>query len=118
MAQYEHLPIYKKMFDLAVYTEKIVKNFSRYHKYTIGAEIRNLTRKVLVLVIRANSSHDKKAILLEVRELLEELKILARLAKEVKAFGSFNSFEYFVKEVVEVSRQNEGWLKSQNRGSL
>ncbi|MDI6757804.1 MAG: four helix bundle protein [Endomicrobiia bacterium] len=114
MAQYEHLPIYKKMFDLTVYTEKIAQNFSRYHKYTLGAEMRNLTRGILVLLTRANSMKDKKATLLEVRDKLEELKILARLAKEVKAFSSFNSFEHFVKELVDVSRQNEGWLRSQN----
>lgn len=28
MAQYEHLPIYKKAFDLAIYFDKIVRNFS------------------------------------------------------------------------------------------
>ncbi|MFA5779930.1 MAG: four helix bundle protein [Elusimicrobiota bacterium] len=114
MAQYEHLPIYKKMFDLTVYIEQIVKNFSRYHKYTIGSEMRNLSREVLVLVIKANSEKDKKEMLLKVREKLEEMKILARLAKEVKAFGSFKSFEYLVKELVDISRQNEGWLRSQN----
>lgn len=40
MAQYEHLPIYKKAYDLALYFEKIVRNFSRYHKYTLGTEMR------------------------------------------------------------------------------
>jgi len=34
MARYEHLPIYKKAMDLAVYLEKIVRGFSRYHKYS------------------------------------------------------------------------------------
>ena len=57
MAQYDYLPIYKKAFDLCVYTKKIiyffvhlkfprnflgfeqiVKNFSRYNKYTIGSD--------------------------------------------------------------------------------
>jgi len=39
MARYEHLPIYKAM-DLTVYLEKIVRNFSRYHKYThVGTRI-------------------------------------------------------------------------------
>jgi len=31
LAQYEHHPIYKAAFDLLVYFEKIVKNFSRFH---------------------------------------------------------------------------------------
>jgi hypothetical protein len=37
MARYEHLPIYKKAFDLFLYFEKIVRKFSRYDKYTLGA---------------------------------------------------------------------------------
>ena len=30
MAYYEHLPIYRKAMETAVYFEKIVRNFSRY----------------------------------------------------------------------------------------
>jgi hypothetical protein len=39
MARYEHLPIYKKAMDLAIYFEQVVRNFSRYHKYTLGSEV-------------------------------------------------------------------------------
>jgi len=35
---YENLPVYKKTLDLTVYFEKIESNFSRYHKYTVGAK--------------------------------------------------------------------------------
>jgi len=114
MARYEYLPIYKKMFDIVVYIEKNVKNFSRYYKYTLGTEMRNLSREILVLIIKANSLINKKEMLLNVRDKLEELKILTRIAKEVNAFNNFNSFEFLVKEIVATSRQNEGWLKSQN----
>jgi len=114
VAQYEHLPIYKKMFDLVVYFENIVKGFSRYNKYTLGSEMRNLSREILVLIIKANSAREKKALLLNVRDKLEELKILVRVSKEVKAFKNFTSFEYLIKQIVEISRQNQGWLKSQN----
>jgi hypothetical protein len=31
MARYDHLPIYRTAFDLAVHIEKIVRHFSRYH---------------------------------------------------------------------------------------
>ena len=41
MARYEHLPIYKKAMDLSIYLEEAVRNFSRYHKYAIGAELSN-----------------------------------------------------------------------------
>ena len=46
MARYEHLPIYKKAMDLTIYLEKIVRNFSRYHKYTLGSELRAKSREI------------------------------------------------------------------------
>jgi hypothetical protein len=91
MARYEHLPIYKKTFDLFLYFEKIVRKFSRYDKYTLGADLRDTTRSVLKLIVRANSSQEKRPVLEEIRTQLEELMILVRVAKEVKAFENLNS---------------------------
>lgn len=51
--------------------------------------------------------------LLDLRDKLEGLKVLVRICKEVKAFHNFNSFEYAITMLVELSRQNEGWLKGQ-----
>ena len=56
MARYEHLPIYKKAMDVAVYFEKAVAGFSRYHKYTIGTDLRNKSREIVGLIVKANSS--------------------------------------------------------------
>ena len=39
MAQAEHLPIYKKSYDLCLHLEQVVRGFSRYHKYTLGTRI-------------------------------------------------------------------------------
>jgi hypothetical protein len=44
MARYEHLPIYKQAMDVAVHFEKVVAGFSRYHKYTLGTELRAQNR--------------------------------------------------------------------------
>ena len=112
MARYEHLPIYKQALDAAVHFERVVAGFSRYHKYTLGTEIRNQSRAVLGLIVRANGVRDRAAVLLELRQHLDELLILLRLAKEVRAFRSFQSFQYAIEQVVSVSRQNEGWLRS------
>lgn len=112
MARYEHLPIYKKALDVAVHFEKVVAGFSRYHKYTLGSELRNQSRAVVSAIVRANSQADKLPALLGLRDRLEELTLLIRLAKEVRAFQSFKSYQYVVEEVVSVSRQNEGWIRS------
>jgi len=40
MAQAEHLPIYKASYDLCLYLEQVVQGFSRYHKCSLGADLR------------------------------------------------------------------------------
>ena len=67
MARYEHLPIYKQAMDVAVHFERVVAGFSRYHKYTLGSELRNASREVVGLIIRANSERDKTEALKGVR---------------------------------------------------
>jgi hypothetical protein len=60
MARYEHLPIYREAYDLTVHiVEKIVRNFSRYHKYTLGTDLQNKTRAVLEKIIEANNTPDR-----------------------------------------------------------
>ncbi len=55
MARYEHLPIYKQAMDVAVHFEKVVAGFSRYHKYTLGTELRNQSRAVVALIMKCVS---------------------------------------------------------------
>jgi hypothetical protein len=116
MARYEHLPIYKKAMDLAIYFEKLVRNFSRYHKYTLGSELREKSRGIVKSIIKINSTVERLPLLFQLRDELEELKVLIRICKEVKAFNRFNSFVYAFNLVVELSRQNEGWIKVQKKG--
>ena len=50
MARYEHLPIHKKAMDLAVYLKRIVRSCSRYHKYTLGSELRAKSREIVGVI--------------------------------------------------------------------
>jgi len=104
MAQAEHLPIYKASYDLCLYLEQVVRAFSRYHKYTLGADLRDGARRVLKLVVRANARRDKAPVLLEVREELEQLKVVLRLGHDVKAFPNFNAFEHAIAQVVAIAK--------------
>jgi len=115
MARYEHLPIYKQAMDLAVYLQGAVRNFSRYDKYSTGSELRELSRRIILLIIRANSSMNKRQDYL--KELVvncEMLKTMLIFAKETKAFQSFRSFRHASNMAVILCRQSEGWLKSSN----
>ena len=114
MARYEHLPIYKAALDLTVHFEKVVAGFSRYHKYTLGTELRDGSRGVLQQVLKANNAPgaaERKAELLVLRERIDALTLTLRVAKEVKAFKSFAGYLHAVEQVGSVARQNEGWFK-------
>jgi hypothetical protein len=116
MAQSEHLPIYKASYDLCLHFEQVVHGFSRFHKYSLGSDLRDGARRVLKLIVRANARRDKVNVLFEVREEIEQLKVLLRLCHDVKAFARFSSFERAITLVTDIARQNEGWLKSQRTG--
>ena len=63
-----------------------MRNFSRYHKYTLGSDLRNISGKIVRLIIKANSEKDEKdkvSILEEVRVEIEELKVFAEICKNV-----------------------------------
>jgi len=113
MANTEHLPIFKRAYDLCLYLDQVVRGFPRYHKHGLGADLRDCARTVLRLVVRANSRRERVETLLELRETVEELKVLLRLACDAKAFPKVSSFEHAVTLAVDIARQNEGWLRSQ-----
>ena len=92
MARYEHLPIYRAAFDLAVHIERQVKNFSRYHKYTLGTELRDGSRRILQRIIEANESRERASLLESLRGEIEGFKVTARLAHESEAFASTRGY--------------------------
>jgi 23S rRNA-intervening sequence protein len=84
MARFEHLPIYRKAFDLTVYLENAVRQFSRDHRFGLGQDLRAVARRVCLRIMRANASAERWVELRELRLELEELLLLVRLAKEVR----------------------------------
>jgi 23S rRNA-intervening sequence protein len=120
LARYEHLPIYKAALDLVVHIEQVVAGFSRYQKYSVGAELRESSRAVLMQVLKANNAQSGKPRgdeLTKLREMIDSLLLIMRIAKEVKAFKSFAAYVFAVKQAGSVARQNEGWLKQNMQSS-
>ena len=110
---YENLPIYKKSFDLLVYIEDVVRNFSRYHKYSVGEILREDCRMLVKNIVKASKSDIQLRIefLENVMEILDELKIYINVSKELKAFNNYNSYHHSIKLVDDVMRQCAGWMK-------
>jgi len=111
MARYEHLPIFRDAYDLAVHMEKIVRNFSRYHKYALGADLRNKSREILEKIVKANNAGNRESHLLALREELEALKVTARLCHDSGGFSGTRSYLYVAERITIIARQHEGWIK-------
>jgi len=110
---YDELPIFKSALDFVVYIETIVKNFDKYHKYTLGVDLRNHAKKMLFLIHKANITKEERiAILMKLRDTCDEMKMLLRISKELKAFKSFNNFEHSSKLIVDICKQSQSWLNS------
>ena len=134
MAQTEHLPILRyalratqdgstrrrclhAVCGLRIAGGPIALSSERTRAYRrVGQDLRDGTRRLLRLVVRANARRDKSPVLSVIREEVEELKVLLRLCHDAKAFANFNSFEHAITQVVDIAKQNEGWLKSQQKG--
>ena len=114
MARYEHLPIFREAYDLTVHVEKLVRGFSRYHKYTLGTDLRNKTRAILDQIVVANNSNgDRLERLEDLRKQLESLKVLNRLCHDSGAFaGGTGSYLHMAERITDLARQNEGWIKA------
>ncbi len=96
-----------------MHIEKIVRNFDRYHKYSLGAELRDESRTILQTIISANNAvEERKRILLELRQHLEQLQVLIRLCHESGGFSSIRAYIYMSEQVQGIAKQNEGWLRS------
>jgi len=87
--QHTVLPIYKSALELAVYIEQIVRTFEKYHKYTMGVDLRQKSKALLFGVNRANMSENRVEALTQLRDICEEMKMLLQLSKELQAFKSF-----------------------------
>jgi hypothetical protein len=107
---YDNLPIFKSALDLVVYIETIVKGFERYHKYTVGEDLRNYSKELMFMIQRANMSEDRVSELVNLRNKCEEVKMLIRVIKELKAYKSFKQFEHSSKLTMNVCRQAQAWL--------
>lgn len=118
MARYEHLPIWADAMKLSVGIERAVAGFSRYHKYSLGAELRRSAMQLLGLVVRAARASAQRGVELERLVLTaEQIKAQLALARELKTFKSFTIWADLAALSVTISKQSEGWLQQARRAT-
>ncbi len=109
----ERLPIWRDSQQLLLQIEVAVRGFPRYHKYTVGAELRRQAMRVCQILSRAIAAHNEQRIrrVQQLLEVLGDLKITVQLAKELKAFASFRAFGEIAELTVAIGKQGGAWLR-------
>ncbi|MFH7320137.1 four helix bundle protein [Desulfurivibrio sp. D14AmB] len=112
MRHLHHLPIWRDANRLMLELEQAVRGFSRYHKYTVGSELRTTALRICQTIHRAQSRKQGKLNLVQqLAEQVDDLKLQIQLARELKAFENFAQFQRVAELTVSLGKQAGGWLK-------
>jgi len=93
--------------------EQAVRGFSRYHKYTIGTDLRTQAMTVVRMCHRAWRDMPRQA--KWVADLIwsvDELKLSLQLGSQIRAFKSFAQFQQLILLAENVGRQAGGWKRT------
>ena len=105
-------PIWRDAQRLLVLTEEAVRRFPRYHKYTLGGDLRRQAMQVCRLVNRAwRDPQGRSRHVAHLVMAVDEFKLLLQLGKEVRAFAGFGQFQQLTELAVGLGKQSGGWRR-------
>jgi hypothetical protein len=112
MADYLHLPIFIKTYEFNKYIYRIIRQFPREYKYTLGKELQQIMWQILDEIMRTNSLPDeeKKKGLNKISELFDMFKVRFRLAYEIGALSK-PKFCIAQKQIEEIGKMIGGWQR-------
>jgi len=110
-------PIYRDIRSLLVHTEDVVRRFARYHKYTVGSDMRTQAMQLMRGVHRAVYEPARQVEHVQALVwLVDNYKLTLQLAMEVGAFThgakgtpSFAGFETAADLAAGIGKQCGGW---------
>lgn len=115
MTRYEHLPVYKSVYDFELYYYRLCRGLPKDVKYEIAAEVKGHISHLLEAIIRANNSIDKINHLQEALILLELVKFKIRMMREIGSL-KIKSYEFISRSIFDISRQIQSWLLWAEKG--
>ncbi len=102
------------LYDLSLWVMKATNRYPRNWRVTLGDRLDRVMLDMLVLAQQACLRREKKALLQELSDLLESLRILIRLSRDLGCLD-LRRYEYAAKQMDEIGRQLGGWMKQQHR---
>jgi len=112
MAQYLHLPIYIKTYEFIKFVYRVVQQFRKEYKYTLGTELQQIIWQILDEIIKTNSlPDDQKGTSIEkISQLFDKFKIRFRFAYEIGLMTD-KKFGIAQKEIGEIGKMIGGWQR-------
>ena len=113
---HKSIPIWRDATALMLDMEQVVRHFPRYHKYTLGSEMRQQVMRVCRLINHAfnhpsQQAEDKRIVIQQLVMAVDDLKLQIQLAKELHIFRNFAEFERLSVLAVQIGKQSGGWLR-------
>lgn len=116
MQHLNQFPIWRDANRLLLAIEQAVRRFPRYHKYTLGTDLRHQAMRLCRLIHRAFAAgNDQSQQVEEIVTAVDDLKLSIQLGKELAVFQSFSEFQAITELTVAVGRQSGGWRKRLRR---
>jgi hypothetical protein len=112
--RYKQLPLWRDSNRFLIEIEQAVRAFPRYHKYTLGSELRKQAMTICRLVARAAQCNDapgRERLIEQLVWQVEDSKLSLQLGKELEAFASFAQFCRLAEQAVALGKQSGGWWK-------
>ncbi len=108
----QSIPIWRDANALLVAVENAVRHFPRYHKYTLGSEMRLKAMQICRLINYAWKNKSRAPqVLPKLIDAVDDLKIQIQLAKELQALQNFAQFQQLTELTVSVGKQSGGWYR-------
>ena len=119
MGEMRSPPIWRLANQMLLAVELAARRFPRYHKYSLGTEMRHQALRVLQSIHRAESRRQRGRIraLQTLVEAIDDLKIQIQLARQLNCYASHTEFQRLAEMAVELGRQGRGWYRKARAGS-
>jgi hypothetical protein len=117
MADYQHLPIYIKIYQLVKFLNETVRNFPKHYKYAIRENILGLSWGCLDLVLETNalSNEKKHQKISELSVVFDKLKVRLKMAQELNLISEKQFAHIQIYYIKEAGEMIGGWLSWSNQ---
>jgi len=116
MSDYYHLKVYKTSYRLLVEIYQSFTSLNREYKYTIGEKVKEKAFGVLVGIYKANRTHPKAAVLEDILDDVEYIRLSLRLLRDLRVLSQ----KRYVKLLVlceDMREQFERWCRYEKRNT-